>query len=117
MAAPAPPQQAPPAQQQQLAAQVAQALAGAATISAAVAVLAAPFAAAGISALALWGALAAVMSYPAAQLGAIGPATRQMSRLNPVRRAQFVIASARPRLDAPPSLRLPPATVDAPDAA
>jgi hypothetical protein len=116
MTAPAPPQQAPPAQQQ-LAAPVAQALAGAATISAAVAVLAAPFAAAGISALALWGALAAVMSYPPAQLGAIGPATRQMSWLNLVRRAQFVIASARPCLDAPPRLAPTPATVDAPDAA
>jgi hypothetical protein len=90
---PAPPQ--PPAPKvPALAAQVITALASAYTTASLTAALAGPFAAIGVSVLALRLAAGVVMSWPADVLEGTGPAARHMVRANLVRRAQFLIAAA-----------------------
>jgi hypothetical protein len=94
-----PPQQPPP--QQSAAADVATATVVAGVLAVvispgdAVAQLAPAFARQRISAAALGAALAVVMSMPPGGTGFYGPATSTVARLNLVRRAQFVLASAR----------------------
>jgi hypothetical protein len=65
------------------------------TASAAASALQSVFRPAGVPAPALRTALHVVMSFPPDQLGAMGPATMQVMRMNQIRRAQFVVASAR----------------------
>jgi hypothetical protein len=96
MTRPAPPPTASQGQQDQaLALAAAEALAGATTVAAAAGVLGALFAAAGIRRAALTAALSVVMGMPPDRAGFYGPATAQVARLNLIRRAQFLIASAR----------------------
>lgn len=91
------PQQAPPPPppDAQLALAAAAVLATAVTAAEATASLVIVFRRAGIEPAALEGSLTAVMSFPPERLGASGPATMSVIRLNQVRRAQFVVAAAR----------------------
>jgi hypothetical protein len=96
MTTPAQPQQQPSqGQQTALALAAAAALAGALTVPAALATLGPVFAAQGIKRRALEGALEVVMGHPPDAAGFYGPATSQVARLNLIRRAQFLVASAR----------------------
>jgi hypothetical protein len=96
MTQPAPPQAASQGQQDQaLALAAAEALAGASTVAAAAGTLGALFAAQGIRRGALEAALSVVMAMPPDRAGFYGPATAQVARLNLIRRAQFLVASAR----------------------
>jgi hypothetical protein len=91
----APPQQPPPQPDSQLALAVTAVLTTAVTVDAAVSVLSVSFRRAGVEPAALRGSLTAVMSFPPENLGAHGPATMAVIRLNHLRRAQFVVAAAR----------------------
>jgi hypothetical protein len=96
MTQPAPPPTASQGQQDQaLALAAAEALAGATTVTAAAGVLGSLFAAGGIRRAALAAALSVVMAMPPDRAGFYGPATAQVARLNLIRRAQFLVASAR----------------------
>ena len=88
---------APPPQpsQQQLALDAATVLATATSVAAATAALASVFAAAGIRAAPLRRALQVVMDRPPDREGFHGPATTATARLNLIRRAQFLVHSAR----------------------
>jgi hypothetical protein len=70
-------------------------LAGAITVAGALALLRAEFTAAGISSSALATALRVVMDMPPERMGAHGPATMAVIRMNLLRRAQFLVTSAR----------------------
>ena len=97
MSTPAPPQ-SPPQQPQgadALALTAAAVLAGAVTVDAASGLLQTYFAATGVPRQALEAALQVVMALPPEQQGFSGPATRNIVRLNLVRRAQFLVASAK----------------------
>jgi len=91
----APPAQQQQQQQQQLAVAAASALATAGTVASAATILGAAFAAAGIRRAVLHRALGVVMDHPPDRAGFHGPAGAQAARLNLVRRAQFLVASAR----------------------
>lgn len=68
--------------------------AGVPTVAAAAAQLSASYAALGITALALRGALAITLALPPDRLGALGPATMTVLRLNAMRRAQYLLSAA-----------------------
>ncbi|HYK70449.1 MAG TPA: hypothetical protein VEV45_21065 [Streptosporangiaceae bacterium] len=87
-----PPQQPPP---QQLPVAAAAVLATAATVAAAAGVLAPLFIAEGIRRKVVEAALGVVMGMPPETTGFHGPATAHVARLNLMRRAQFLVASAR----------------------
>jgi hypothetical protein len=90
-----PPPQQPPPSTGQLAIASAAVLAVAPTVGAAVLLLKTRMAEEHIEQLALRGALDVVMGHPPDATGFYGPATRYMSQLNLMRRAQFLVASAR----------------------
>jgi hypothetical protein len=87
--------QQPPPQQQQLAMQVASVLATAGVAGTAATTLAPAFATMGIRHEELREVLTIVMGHPPDAAGFYGHVTSEAARLNLVRRAQFVIASAR----------------------
>jgi hypothetical protein len=92
------PQQPQPSQgqpQAALALTVASALAGATTVAEATVILGPAFAAMKIKRAALMAALEVVMGHPPDRHGFYGPATARIARLNLMRRAQFLIASAK----------------------
>lgn len=88
-----PPQQQP--SQQQLAVAAASALAVAGTVAEAAAILGPVFIGTKVSLEALKAALEVVMGHPPDREGFYGPATAKIARLNLMRRAQFLVASAR----------------------
>ena len=88
-----PPQQQP--SQQQLAVAAASALAVAGTVTEAAIILGPAFAAMKIKHAALEAALEVVLGHPPDAEGFYGPATAKIARLNLMRRAQFLVASAR----------------------
>ena len=85
----------PAQQQQQAVMQAAAVLATAATVEEAAAILGPFFAGLGIKSAALHAALAVVMERPPDRSGFYGPATGRTARLNLIRRAQFLVNSAR----------------------
>ncbi len=97
------PSQPPPAQPPQLNTQalaVAAAITTATSAAGAAAILAPMFAGEKITRGMLEGALGVVMGMPPEQSGFYGPATRYVTSLNLMRRAQFAVASARRLRDA-----------------
>lgn len=94
---PPPGQQAPPQQQadEQLALATAAVLASAVTPAAAVAALMPALTRAGMHETAVRLAIDVVMGMPHEKQGMIGPATRNVIRLNTLRRAQFLVSAAR----------------------
>jgi hypothetical protein len=94
MTTPAPQQPSQGQQNAALALAAATALAGATTVAGMVAALGTMAVAAGIELAALNAAIDVVMSMPGDRAGFYGPATARISRLNLIRRAQFLVASA-----------------------
>jgi hypothetical protein len=88
-------QQVQPQQSQQKAQQVAAVLAAAGTAAGAATTLGPALAGLGLRRIELHAALAIVMAHPPDAAGFYGHVTRQAAQLNLMRRAQFVIASAR----------------------
>lgn len=95
MTQPAPPQQSQAAQDVALATAAASVLLSAVVPDSAVQALAPRFALAGIPRPALSVAVVVVMGMPPEQSGMSGPATRRILMMNLLRRAQFVVSSAR----------------------
>ena len=91
----APPPVPPPQQQALAGATIATVLVTATSVAEAAEALQGAQALAGLAPAAVRGALAVVMSLPPDRLGAIGPATLAMIRLNTARRGQFAAMAAK----------------------